>query len=357
MDILEVKGIEIEGIVACLPQNTIPTKESCLDLYGEKGVETLIKATGIENRCIVTPGTTSLDLCVSAAQELMLKTQTNTEDIGAVICVTFTPEHIMPADAPSAQSRLGLSNNCIAFDINMACSGYGYGLYVSSLLAKQLNKKVLLLDGDVQSAYVSKSDKATMPVMADVGTATILNPSNSDCIWKFSFYTDGSQRNVLYIPVGGSKKKTTIEDITDVVYEDGSKRKNIDIFMDGYGIFKFVAITASKFIKNFMLETNLYNDNIDVFVPHQANIYMISELTKKLKIDKEKMWKSGDIYGNPSSASVPLTIAENANNWLNKQKGTKTLFSGFGGGLSISVGSINLNKNAYYSVIKYGEIE
>ena len=357
MDILEVKGVEIEGIVACLPENTISTKESCFDLYGEKGVETLIKATGIKARCVANPGTTTLDMCVTAAKELFEKNNIALDEIGAVICVTFTPEHIMPADAPSAQSRLGLSNNCMAFDINMACSGYGYGLYMGALLTKQLNKKILVLDGDVQSAYVSKYDKATMPVMGDVGTATLLTPADTEEVWKFAFYSDGNQRNVLYIPAGGSKKKTTIEDITDVIYEDGSKRKNIDIFMDGYGIFKFVAITASKFIKNFMIETKLSDENIDVFVPHQANIYMISELTKKLKIDKGKMWKSGDIYGNPSSASVPLTIAENANNWLKEQKGTRTLFSGFGGGLSISVGSIKLNKNAYYSVIKYGELK
>ena len=185
MDILEVKGVKIGGVVACLPENRIETKDSCLGLYGEKGVETLIKATGIKARCVANTGTTTLDMCVTAAKELIGKTNTALDEIGAVICVTFTPEHIMPADAPSAQSRLGLPNNCMAFDINMACSGYGYGLYIGSLLTKQLNKKVLVLDGDVQSAYVSKLDKATMPVMGDAGTATLLTPSDSEEVWKF----------------------------------------------------------------------------------------------------------------------------------------------------------------------------
>ena len=95
------------------------------------------------------------------------------------------------------------------------------------------------------------------------------------------------------------------------------------------------------------------NENLDIWVPHQANIYMITELTKKLKIDKEKMWKSGDIYGNPGSSSVPLTIAENASRFFASNEGTNTLFSGFGGGMSISIGNIDLNKNGCYKVIDY----
>lgn len=357
MDIYYVQGIDISGITACIPDQLIDTRESCIDLFGEKGVETLIKATGIKARGVVKQGTTSLDLCVDAAKNLIEKTNTKPEEIGAVICVTFTPEHIMPADAPRAQSLLGLSNDCIAFDINMACSGFGYGLYVGALLAKQTHKKVLLLDGDVQSTFVSKKDKATMPVMADAGSATLLNPTNTEDIWTFAFYSDGSQRDILCIPSGGSKHKTTEKDIVEIEYNDGSKRKNTDIYMDGYGIFKFVSITASRFIKDFMVANNLNDETIDIFVPHQANIYMISELTKKLKISKDKMWKSGDVYGNPSSASIPLTIAKNAEKWFVEKNVGNVLFSGFGGGLSISVGNIKLKKNAYYSVIKYGDKE
>lgn len=353
MDVLSIEGVAVKGIVACLPQNKVDTEQSCLPMYGASGVKTLIKATGIESKRIASVGTTSLDLCVYAANELLKKTQTKLESVGAVICVTFTPEHIMPADAPSAQHRLGLSKEILAFDINMACSGYGYGLYVAGLLAKQLKKNVLLLDGDVQSAYLSNHDKSTAPVMADAGTATLVAPSNDVSKWNFSFYTDGEKCKSLYIPAGGSKQKTSESDIVDIEYEDGSRRKNTEIYMDGFEIFKFVALPTCKFIKTFMEDQHLSDESIDIFVPHQANIYMITELTKKLKISKEKMWKSGDKYGNPSSASVPLTIAENAAKWFSENRGSRMLFSGFGGGLSASVGKIDLNKDACYSVVEY----
>lgn len=355
MNIIDVRGVRIDGVVACLPQNRLSTRESCLELYGEKGVETLEKATGIEARYVASPGTTALDLGCAAAVELLGGTGTDKGDIGAVICVTFTQEYPMPADAVIAQARLGLSNECIAFDVNMACSGYGYGLYIGSMLAKSIKKKVLVLDGDVQSAFTSPLDKATMPVLSDVGTATLLSPCGDD-VWKFAFYTDGSLRDILFIPAGGSKHPTTEDDVKDIAYPDGSHRKNIDLYMDGFGVFKFVAITASRFINGFMKETGLSADDLDVFVPHQANIYMIGELAKKLKISKDKMWKSGDVFGNPGSASVPLTIAKNARSWfeINGIDNARTLFSGFGGGMSISVGGVCLKKDAYYAVIDYG---
>lgn len=352
MDILTVKDVRIGGVVACLPQNILDNRQACADLY-EEGVDTLIKATGIEGRAVVDEGTTALDLNVRAACELMERTGTVPGEVGAVVCVTFTPEYIMPADAPSAQDRLGLPNEIMAFDVNMACSGYGYGLYLASTLAEQLGKKVLLLDGDAQTAYVSQRDRATMPVMADIGTSTLVEPSAGASEWHFAFYTDGSKREVLYIPAGGSKCATSASDVVPKSYEDGSERADTDIYMDGFGIFKFVAITASKFISKYMDQRGLDADAIDAFVPHQANVYMIGQLAKKLKIPVEKMWVSGDKYGNPASGSVPLTIAANAADWFAAGNAGKTLFSGFGGGLSISVADVDLPADAHYGLVDY----
>lgn len=356
MNILEISDVEIEGIVACLPENIVNNKEKCVGLFGDK-VDNLIKATGINARCIADVGTTALDLGVEAAKELMKRTKTFPEEIGAVICVTFTPEYLMPADAPGAQARLGLSNYVLAFDINMACSGYGYGLYVASSLANSLNKKVLLLDGDVQSAYVSKLDKSTVPVLADAGTATLISPSKNSKKWKFSFLTVGEKREALFIPAGGSKRPMKNEDLDYIEYDDGSKRRESDIYMDGFEIFKFVAQDVSKFIQKFINTIELKPEDINAFIPHQANIYMIEKLSKKLKIPKDKLWKSGDVFGNPSSASVPLTIAKNTNEWFENNVCDEVLITGFGGGLSVSVANIQLKKEGFYSVINYDKGE
>lgn len=353
MDTLSVSGVRIGGIVACLPENLIDNRTACADLFGD-GVETLIKATGIEARAIASPGTTALDLCVTAAQRLLSDTGTDPDEVGAVLCVTFTPEYLMPADAPSAQARLGLPTNIVAFDVSMACSGYGYGLYLGGTLARATGKKVLVLDGDVQSAYVSPDDKATVPVMADVGTATLIVPDDAAGTWDFGFYTDGAPREALYLPAGGTRRPMQAGDLEPVTYEDGSRRRDADIFMDGFAIFKFVAQTASKFIKSFMDERGIAPDSLDAFVPHQANMYMIGQLARKLKIDAAITWKSGDVYGNPASASVPLTIAHRAEAGGHLDA-PRTLIAGFGGGLSISVGLIELPADASYAVVRFGK--
>lgn len=355
MDILTVKKVKVEGVTACLPENIVDNREFCKDLYGS-GIETLIKATGIESRCIANEGTTALDLDITAAKHLLNRTNTATDEIGAVICVSFTPEYRIPGDAAAAQFRLGLPNHIVAFDLNMACSGYGYGLYLAGALASSLQKKVLLLNGDVQSTCVSDLDKATMPVLADIGTATILAPSDQNNVWKFSFFSNGERGDVLRIPAGGGKNPTKAADLEYIEYEDGSKRRNLDLYMDGFEVFKFVALEASKFINEFMEKVEMTPESINAFVPHQANIYMITQLTKKLKIPINKMWKSGNIFGNPASASVPLTIAKNVSEWITNGKGfNNILLSGFGAGLSISAGLIDLNVGGVYDIVKYGE--
>lgn len=354
MDILNINNVKIDGVVSCLPENLIDNKAECSTLFGN-GVDTLIKATGIYSRALANKGTTALDLEVKAASELLKMTNTKPDDIGAVICVTFTPEFLMPSDAPSAQHRLGLPNHIMAFDISLACSGYGYGLYIASTLVNALNKKVLLLNGDVQSAYVSKSDKATFPILADIGTATLISPSDSNNIWKFAFYSDGSKRDALLIPSGGSKNPISINDLNYIEYEDGSKRRETHIYMNGFEVFKFVAQDVSKYINEFINNINSSVDLIDVFVPHQANIYMINQLAKKLKFKTDQLWISGDIYGNPASASIPLTISKNASKYFENRKEANVLLSGFGGGLSISVGNIQLNQEGIYTIINYKE--
>lgn len=360
MDILKLQGVRLLGVCACLPENLLDNASECAQLYGES-LPTLLKATGIHARCIASPGTTALDLGVCAAKELMKATYTEPSEIGGVVCVTFTPEHMMPADAPRAQARLGLSKHSVAFDIHMACSGYLYGLYVAGMFAKTLNKKILLLDGDIQSAFVSKEDKATLPVMSDAGTATLIEPVGESeepkTAWNFTFYTNGEERDTLKIPAGGSKNPIQLSDLEYREDADGSKRRNTDIFMDGFGIFRFVSMEVSKWLLSFMQTRQIDGDNLDCFVPHQANIYMVEQLSKKLKIPADKLWKSGERYGNPGSASVPLTIADNATEWFAQGKTGHALLSGFGGGLSAGACDLWLPPNGFYSVIRYTERE
>lgn len=328
MQILEINGVVIDAIYSCVPQKSEDNLARCTAIYGdERKAVSVVRATGIKSRRIVELGTSSLDLCVSAAERLLADTGIVKDDIGAVVDVTFTPERTMPCNACQAQRRIGLPTDLIAFDINLACSGWAYGLLVAGQIAKSIGRKVLLLDGDTQTPYMDSSDIATVPVMADAGTATLISPIAEDNTpWKFAFMTNGAKGDTLTLPFGGK------------------------ISMDGLGIFKFVTMDVLYMIRDFMAQIGATPDGLDAFVPHQANVFMIQQIAKKLKFPAEKLWVSGDVLGNSSSATVPTTIA-----YCGKGKtgDKKLLVSGFGGGLSASVGLINVSGGCKLKVFDY----
>lgn len=327
MNIRRIEGVAITGLSACLPDRTVDSVAALRPLYGDKA-ENLVKATGIRTRRVAEPGTTSLDLCVAAARRLMDESGLAPEEFGAVIGVSFTQSDRMPCNACQAQARLGLSHDVIAFDVMLACSGWGYGLYVAALLAKETGRKVLLLDGDVQTAFMRKDDAATLPVLADGGTATVVSPDPAAASWRLAFGSFGEKGGALRLPSGG-----TIE-------------------MDGFAVFRFVSMEVSRFIAAFMAETGLDAASVDAFVPHQANVFMIRQLAKLLKIPLEKLWVSCDELGNASSASVPTTLAVVGGR---EKADRRILFSGFGGGLSVCVGTIGLSADCTLVSFSYGE--
>ena len=314
MQILKLDHVRIDGVYACLPVRQEDNLARCRLLYGEeKKALSVVKATGIRTRRVVERGTSSLDLCVRAAERMLDDLKVCRDDIGGIVCVTFTPER--------------LPSSIMAFDINLACSGYPYGLYIAGLLAKQLERKVLLLDGDTQTTFVNSDDASTVPVLADAGTATLVEADvERGAPWEFSFLSDGKRGDVLTLPHGGT------------------------ITMDGFGIFKFVAMDVSNFIKQFLAETQV---EVDAFIPHQANVYMIEQLAKRLKIDREKLWISGDELGNSCSATVPTTIAYVGRTLPAANR--RLLISGFGGGLSASVGWVSLDASCRLECLDYEE--
>ena len=356
MQIYTVKGVHIDGIVACVPERKIDNEVSLREMYGDEA-KLIMESTGIRTRFLSNPGTSSSDLCLECAEKVLKGTNTATDEIGCVVFVTFTPDCLMPFNAALIQDKLGLNKEIPSFDVSLACSGYAYGLYIASLFASASGKKVLLLDGDIQSAYMSQFDKSTVPVMADAGSATLISPDGSDTEWKFSFYTDGSGRDFLMIPAAGSKRTLKPEDLEYKDYSDGGRRRATDIYMDGFAIFRFVASDVSKWLLRFLEETDESAETVDSFVPHQANMYMIKKLAKKLGFDWNNTWQSGHAVGNSASATVPVTIAYDNKRMIRKNKINKVLVSGFGGGLSASAGVITLNPDSYYSFFQYGNGE
>ena len=143
MEVFNVKGIHIDGVVACVPERKIDNESSLQEMYGNEA-KLIMESTGIRTRYLANPGTSSSDLCLSCAEELLKGTGTIPEDIGAVVFVTFTPDKLMPFNAALVHEKLGLNREIPSFDISLACSGYAYGMYVASMFAKASGKKALL---------------------------------------------------------------------------------------------------------------------------------------------------------------------------------------------------------------------
>lgn len=327
MKILRIEGVDISAVVSALPKTKVDNLELLTKLSPEKA-ESIIKSTGVSSRRIAEDGVTPLDLTIKAALEAINASAIDRRSITAVVFVSFTSPSRMPCAAAQAQHRLKLSNDVLAFDISMACSGYIYGLYTAALLVNQTQGPVLLLDGDVQSAYMDAKDVGTQAVLADGASATILVPSATAKPWSFSFMTCGEKGEALRLNRGGN------------------------ISMDGFGVFRFVASEVTQFAKEFLSITD--GNNAEAFVPHQPNVFMVNSLASSLGFEKDKTWLSVDKIGNMSSASIPVTIAMNGANKFGSRGGSVAL-CGFGGGLSIGAGLIYLPPKCTYLEVTHGE--
>lgn len=319
MQVIELRDVRILGVGSCLPTQAVDNLAACERLYGSaEKAASVVRTTGVRSRRVAAPGMTSLDLCVGAAERLLAESGTAPDEIGAVIQVTFTPARQMPCNACQAQARLGIPQDVVAFDVGLACSGWTYGLYLAGLLAQSTGRKVLLLDGDVQTDRLDGNDAATVPLLADAGSAALLAPAATDRPWKFAFFSDGAQGEALTLPVGGP------------------------LAMDGFGVFRFVTTDALHFIRDFMSAAGEPADRLDAFVPHQANVFMIRQMAKSLGFADGQLQVSADVFGNSASATVPVTLAHG-------RPHGRVLVAGFGGGLSVGVGAIDVPADCVYA--------
>jgi 3-oxoacyl-[acyl-carrier-protein] synthase III len=348
MNISKIKGIDIEAIAACVPKNKINNRAFAKEFFQED-MESTITALGIEERhTCKNISTTSLDLSIEAASLIFNSGSVLRKEIGGIVFVTLTPDNLMPNNASLVQYKLGLPGDIPAFDLNHACSGYVYGLWNASLIAKSLNKKILLLDGDVNSKYVSQWDKSTGLLFGDAGTASVISPTDNENEWIFTFTTDGSNRDAIIIPGLGFRNPIITDHLEYKIYEDGSKRRFVDMKMDGGAVFTYVVNSVPKMVTAFFEENELFPDEFNYLILHQANAFMLRKLARKIGFDLNKMPISINKYGNTSSASIPLNICSEIDK--KEMKNLKMLLIGMGAGLSTGIASINTSETDSFGV-------
>jgi 3-oxoacyl-[acyl-carrier-protein] synthase-3 len=345
---LSTKNTAIKAIVSCVPKKTEHTVD--YDLFNPSEADLFIKTTGIKQRRVADKEVTCVDLCFQAATHITNKF--GKEDIDGLIFVSQSPDYFLPASSIILQHKLGLSKNCLAFDVNLGCSGYVYGLsIVSNLLQSGQLKKILLLVGDKSTISTNYNDKSTYPLFGDAGTASLLEYDPNAEPWYFNLQSDGSGKEAIIIEHGHSRHP--YNDESEILHdiEPGIKRAKKDLALNGLDVFGFALKEVAQNIDALFEWSNINKEEIDFFVMHQANKLINETVRKKMKIDTDKVPYSIDVFGNTSSASIPLTICHTLQNEL-ADKEQQLVLSGFGVGYSW--GSVILKtKNVYTKLIQH----
>ena len=339
MNISTVKGVRVEAIAACVPENKVDNLEFA-KAHFEEDMTSNIKALGVfERHVAVKEETTAMDFCVAAAERIFAEGGAKKDVIGAVIFVTLTPDCLMPNNSTYAQYLLGLDKDVATLDINHACPGYVFGLWNAALIAKNMQKKVLLLDGDINSKYVSPWDKSTALLFGDAGTATVISPDDNAPDWHFTFMSDGSNREAIMVRLG-MRYPIKEEYLQYKTWEDGGKRRFIDMEMNGRAVFDYVVDVVPEIANAFMEELETCAEEYEKLVLHQANHFMLKKLAKAIGFDhKTQMPICMNKYGNTSSVSIPLTIASELS------EPTDHIFMiGMGAGLASGIADLSLKK-------------
>ncbi len=344
MALFELNNITIKGISACIPSTELSNRD--FPYHNELENNQFIKTTGIAYRRIVDEHTTASDLCLKSAEALLQKLAWNKEEINLLVFISQTPDYKIPCTATILQHKLGLEKSCLAFDINLGCSGYVYGLAVVGSLLEKVKGKALLLVGDASSTCINQKDKSTAPLFSDAGSATAMIYENSAKAIYFNLQSDGSGFDAIITKDGGARNPINENSF---VFDQDKGRRDIDMFLDGIKVFNFSRREVVPNLEELLLNFKLNKEEVDFFVFHQANKFMNDTIAKKLNLNEDKVPQSLRVYGNTGSASIPVTIVDQ----LVEHKKLNLILSGFGVGLSWGSCALSLEHTLLLPIIEY----
>ena len=320
-----INAAEIKGVVTCLP-NTKISNSFFENFLTKDEINSVEKISGVKTRYWV-ENESGVDLCVEAGKNLMISLGWRSSDVDAVIYVTQSPDYILPASAIKIAGKLNLDPGYIAYDVNLGCSGYPYGLFLAeTMIASGIATKVLLFAGETTSKIIDKKEKSTALIFGDAGSATALELSEESSS-LYLLGSDASGEKNLIVPA--SRFCHNIMEFDSRM----SERNPSYIYMDGAEVFNFTLKTVPTLVND---AKNLSNQGIDYYLFHQANKFMLDYLIKKMKIDPLLAPINIESYGNTSSASIPLLMTTSLNKTIKNNDITKLGLFGFGVGYSWS---------------------
>ena len=337
MAYLDLPNVSLKGISACVPKTILENRN--LDIFKTEDFSKFLALTGVERKRIAGNDICTSDLCYYSAENLLKDLNWGKNDIDCIIFVSQTSDYVLPATSCLLQQRLGLKTEVVSIDISSGCSGWIYGLsIISAMLSSGTLKRGLLLVGDTILKACSREDKSTFPLFGDAGTATAIEFKKGDKGFRFHLASDGSGFNSIIIPDGGYRNCISDSSFEKKDYEQGIRRDNTQLAMDGMNVFSFGMKRAPESVNLLMSHFNIPHEKIDYFIFHQANKFLNEKIRKKLNLSEEKVPYTLKDFGNTSSASIPLTLLSKSKELEHSRK--EIIACGFGVGLSW--GSVNL---------------
>jgi 3-oxoacyl-[acyl-carrier-protein] synthase-3 len=325
----------IKGIRSYLAEGRL-TNEMLEEEFPDWKTQAIYEKTGISVRGVSSPDECASDLGVAAANSLFDSGICQQDEIDFLLFCTQSPDYFLPTTACLMQDRLGLRNSCGALDFNLGCSGFVYGLSLAKgLIETGSASKVLLITADTYMKFINKTDRTVRTIFSDGASATLVAGMESELelIGPFVFGTDGKGAENLIVPAGGLRKPIVPETGVMTEYEGGILRSDENLYMNGPEILNFTLQMVPVLVEELLAKSQMTKEQVDYFVFHQANKFLLERLRRKTRIPEEKFCINMEAYGNTVSSTIPMAL-EIATQQQEIQSGNKVMIAGFGVGYS-----------------------
>lgn len=301
-----MKKAYIQAISYYLPERNVTNEELVKD-FPEWTVEKINNKIGIKERHVAAADETASDLAFKAAEKLFEEASVDKSTIDYVILVTQSPDYFLPTTACILQERLGLSTAIGAIDVNLGCSGFIYGVSLAKgLILGEMATRVLLITSETYSKYIHPNDKGNRTIFGDAAAATLIGTEGLGEICHFSFGTDGKGAENLIVKSGCSRFR---DPLNDLAFDDYGNPKSSDfLYMDGAAILNYTLDYFPPLAIDTLKKNGLEKEEVDLFIFHQANKYIMNLLRKKLGIPEEKYYTFYELVGNTVSSTIPIAM-------------------------------------------------
>ncbi len=324
-----MKQAYIKAISYYLPEKVL-SNEDLVKEFPQWSVDKIASKIGISERHLAGNNEFVLDLAYEAGKKLFTEHAVDPACIDFILLCTQSPDFLLPTTACILQDKLGVPSTSGALDFNLGCSGYVYGLSLAKgLICGGIAKNILLITSETYSKHLHPKDKGNRTIFGDAASATLISEEGYAMIKNFSLGTDGRGAENLIVKTGGVRQK---EKLNDIKFDEDENPVSSDyLYMNGSEIFNFTLENVPLLVEDTLRKNGLSQHEIDLFVFHQANKYMMNFLRKKIKIEEDRFYYAIEKYGNTVSSTIPIALYQAKNE--NKLSGN-VLLAGFGVGYS-----------------------